>query len=53
MKNYEEQGNGRGSGGIPMNEAHLAAMPPDRFPADLSGKTGLDQFDLREDPRRV
>jgi capsular polysaccharide transport system permease protein len=36
-----------------MNEAHLAAMPPDRFPADLSGKTGLDQFDLREDPRRA
>src|SRR6202047_5692143 len=36
-----------------MNEAHLAAMPPDRFPAYPSGKTGLDPFALREDLRRV
>src|ERR1700732_3733140 len=36
-----------------MNEAHLAAMPPDRFPAYPSGKTGLDPFDLREDLRRA
>jgi capsular polysaccharide transport system permease protein len=36
-----------------MNDAHLAATPPDRFPADPSGKTGLDPFVLREDLRRV
>jgi capsular polysaccharide transport system permease protein len=36
-----------------MNEAHLAATPPDRFPADPSGKTELDPFVLREDLRRV
>ena len=36
-----------------MNEAHLAAKPPDRFPADPSGKTGLDPFVLREELRRV
>lgn len=36
-----------------MNEAHLAAKLPDCLPEDLSGKAGLDQFDLREDPRRV
>jgi capsular polysaccharide transport system permease protein len=36
-----------------MNEAHLAARPPDRFPTDPSGKTGLDPFVLREDLRRV
>jgi capsular polysaccharide transport system permease protein len=53
MKNYEEQGNGRGSGGIPMNEAHLAAKSPDRFSADPSDKTGLDPFVLREDLRRA
>ena len=35
-----------------MNEAHLAARPPDRFPADPSGKTGLDHFAVREDLRR-
>ncbi|MGH8595115.1 MAG: hypothetical protein ACREXT_00500, partial [Gammaproteobacteria bacterium] len=49
MKAHEEQGNGRGSGGIPMNEAHLAATPPDHFPADPSE----DPFVLREDLRRV
>src|ERR1700732_2872234 len=36
-----------------MNDAHLAATPPDCFPADPSGKTGLDPFALREDLRRV
>jgi len=36
-----------------MNEAHLEARPPDRFPADPSGKTGLDPFVLGEDLRRV
>src|SRR5580704_12581481 len=36
-----------------MNEAHLAARPPDRFPEDPSGKTGPDAFALREDLRRV
>src|ERR1700732_3580520 len=35
-----------------MNDAHLAATPPDCFPADPSGKTGLDPFVLREDLRR-
>ena len=50
MKN---QGNGGGSGGIPMNEAHLAARAPDRSPADPSAKTGQDHFVLREDLRRV
>jgi capsular polysaccharide transport system permease protein len=36
-----------------MNEAHLAARPPDRYPADPSGKTGLDPFVQREDLRRA
>jgi capsular polysaccharide transport system permease protein len=36
-----------------MNEAHFAARPPDCFPADPPGKTGLDPFVLREDLRRV
>ena len=27
-----------------MNEAHIAARPPDRFAADPSGKAGLDPF---------
>jgi capsular polysaccharide transport system permease protein len=36
-----------------MNEAHLAARFPERFPADPSGKTELDPFVLREDLRRV
>jgi capsular polysaccharide transport system permease protein len=40
-------------GGIPMNEARLAARPPDGFPADPSGKIGPDPFVLREDLRRV
>ncbi|MGH6835546.1 MAG: hypothetical protein ACREC9_08355 [Methylocella sp.] len=35
-----------------MNEAHLAARPPDRSPADISGETGLDHLALREDLRR-
>jgi capsular polysaccharide transport system permease protein len=43
---------GRGSGGIPMNVAHLAAAPPDRFPADPSDTTELDHFALGEDLRR-
>jgi capsular polysaccharide transport system permease protein len=36
-----------------MNDAHFAAGPPDRFPADPSGNSGLDPFVLREDLRRV
>ncbi len=44
--------NGRSPGGIPMNEAHLAARAADRSPAGLSAKTGLDPFALREDLRR-
>ncbi|MGB6175271.1 MAG: hypothetical protein WBF43_02780 [Methylocella sp.] len=36
-----------------MNEAHLAARPPDCSPVDSSGETGLDPFVLREDLRRV
>ncbi len=36
-----------------MNEARFVARPPDCFPADPSGKTGLDPFVLREDLRRV
>ncbi|MGH6822447.1 MAG: hypothetical protein ACREC4_02985, partial [Methylocella sp.] len=35
-----------------MNEAHLAARPPDRSPADPLGATGQDPFVLREDLRR-
>ncbi|MGH6852769.1 MAG: hypothetical protein ACREDJ_06150, partial [Methylocella sp.] len=48
---YEEQGNGGGSSGIPMNEAKFEAMGPDRVPADPSA--GQDHFVLREDLRRV
>ncbi|MGB6327051.1 MAG: hypothetical protein WBG11_15095 [Methylocella sp.] len=36
-----------------MNEAHLAARPPDCSPVDSSGETGLDPFVLSEDLRRV
>ncbi len=36
-----------------MNEAHLAAGSPNRFPADPSGKTETDPFVLREDLRRA
>jgi capsular polysaccharide transport system permease protein len=36
-----------------MNEAHLAARPPDGSPAEPSGNIGQDHVVLREDLRRV